>query len=401
MTMLVTEDGLWLDYTINDKEIAYSCPQPATSWKMRHTESAHSARLSMGSISITLTGDRDTAKQELIRTAVAIYVAKLLAGVQRHYTEQMEITDEYGDDINSVSLTATVVRPKGNDEVKGGVAVLPLGGIGATNIGKPFSAADIAALQPLAATYDRNKSKGNYGSDPLEVSGTISLASAWNAYLQQSCDDDHEIALAKTAQDPTFIPTKRHDYTLYGFKVATLMTQTTTTYLDQSENQYPYTHWQFESLFKQLQVRAQMPIAAASSYFASGLKASSVVVDLAGAICSRIIRVTGTRIGKPPKLPPAPDKLPVGPSGSIGLLTGAAGMATLMYARVKPMTLERTTDGQEIHTVSAEYEYAIPSRLFDVATGSMASLFLGVNPWEAAASVKQFTSPTLLSGPNP
>lgn len=398
MNFMVTEDGLWLDYTINDKEIAYSAPQPATSWRMKHSSAVYNARESMTSISITLTADRDVSKLELLRTAYAIYVAKLLAGCAFYRTEELEMVDEYGDDINSVSLSARVAVPKTIDELKGGIVAKPFGGQPSTSIGRPIFAADIVAFQPLAANYDRHKSRGNYNADPLELKGSISLVSAWNAYLQKSCDDDHEIAIATGAQDPTFIPAKRHDYTLYGTAVASIPAQTNSTYLDNYENKNPYTNWQFESLFREQKIRAQMPIAAASSYFTSPSVASSVVVDLAGAVCSRIIRVTGTRIGKPPVMPPAPDKLPVGPSGSA---SAAAGMATLMVARIKPMTSDRTTDGQEIHTVSAEYEYAIPGRMFDVASGVMAQMFLGVNPWEAAASLRKTTPANLLGGQLP
>ena len=79
MTFTASADGLNLDYTIVDKEVAFSAPAPATDWRFTHTESTgEHAAISYGDFSIMMRGDRNVDKKNMIRIAANIMQHKLL-----------------------------------------------------------------------------------------------------------------------------------------------------------------------------------------------------------------------------------------------------------------------------------------------------------------------------------
>src|ERR1700685_2266752 len=69
MDFAITTDGLNVDYTVGDKEIVFSAPAPATTWKFSHTETTGDGKSIVGELSITLGGDRTVSRTLLIAMA--------------------------------------------------------------------------------------------------------------------------------------------------------------------------------------------------------------------------------------------------------------------------------------------------------------------------------------------
>lgn len=365
----VTEDGLWLQYTIVDKEIAYAAPYPATSWELEHIEKSDTALTMEASVNVVLTGDRDVPRRELFAIAMAIVKAKLYSGFNgKPVTEQISMVDNYGDSNNSVGISCHTLRPRQDDQVLG---------VGVTKVGIPITAADLALT--LAAAYDRNVSGGPFVGNGTFTEGPLPLLGAFHAYLQSPCDETHEFSNSTPptyGSSPTIVPA----YSLSGTIVGSLPSAPTAG-ISYTHQQNLYTNWQMESIYEENTMRVQVPVAGSAIYSpASG--SNSVVVSLGGGITKRIIRCKGTRIGKPPEMPKAVDDYTV---------AGTSGKAKLLETKWRPHTPTNTVDGQRVYTIEAEYVYAIPSRLWDTAGGVINPISVGYNPWETSSPTEQMT----------
>lgn len=391
MKFVVTEDGLSLDYTITDKEVAFSCPPPATSWRFKYTESVLNGSMSLADVVVWLQGNRSTPKSELMKTAAAIAHAKTkflaVPKPQNFVIKDVTCIDEYGDSENSITLRVQIARPKEDAE---------MAGVKVSSLGKPIEAADFAvvagnpagALQPLAIGYDRNKSTAFLTAGHIDTDGMLPVVNAFRDYLHQSCGDFHKIESSIEQGNINYYAANQPSYTLSVAVVTTLPTTGTTTgYLKASEKDQPYTNWQCESLFHENKTRVHLPVAGAVSFSSGGgagpLAIASAVVTLAQGIATRTIRFKGTRIGKAPDIPKAPDEIPLNQS-----LSGSTDpKATLLDARIRPVVPSRTVDGDTIYSVDGEFIYAIPVALLGASTGQFVNaLFIGLNPWEPPPS---------------
>jgi hypothetical protein len=418
MQFRVTEDGLNLDYTITDREIAYSVPQPATSWQYKYTESTLTATTTMSHVMVHLKGDRNTDKRELIKTAVAIANARTNFLVDPPPADfvlnDVTCVDEYSDSDNSITLSVQIQRAKTANE---------LAGLGVTNLGVPIEAADFATMvmgvptgiQPLGVDYDRNKSTtfltpiaGTPGYIRVETRGALPVINAFASYLRSTCGDDRKIEESVAAGNINYYAENSPDYDLtVVITPATLPTtatgQSASGYLNdtmvtsspyKTEREFPYTNWQCESVIKQDRLRVQLPIATSVNYTTPSPSdpyqpPSSTVATLAMGVVTRIIRFTGTRIGRPLQMPAGADTIPIGPQ--LASPAPEPPNAILLSSSFRPKAPSRTVDGQLIYSADGEFVYALPSNVVDLA-GEMISLFLGVNPWENTSTAKYSTN---------
>lgn len=373
MNFKVTPDGLHLEYTISDVEVTHSPPPPATSWSYTVTEESSQARTGQASLNLTLHCPRDVDKSKLVLIAVAIIKSRLYGGdfTKEHVLlKSLAIADNYGDNVNSITVNARVERVM---EARG------LIGASTANIGKPISVADLLAASP---NYDRNRSRGNYPADSTEIEGPLPLTSAWHAYLQTPCNDDHAIADADNAATAGSASGPRVDYTLSG--TITTSVGDPTRYTSSDHDDAIYTHYELESQYQNDEHNVMLPVAG-QRYAQTPSTVTGRVVGLALNTTTRTIRILAQRVGKQPKLP-APKK---------GYTFGP-GKAILMRHVVTPKVPDRTADGKQLHTVLAEYTYGIT-----VPPAATDALPIGVNPWEDPAFNTHKTDTALLSGAEP
>ena len=80
MSFQATEDGKRLRYDITDQAVARTPPAPATQWQVEHHESLinQSPLVSNGSCTVTLEGDTNVDKTDLITLGLYIITAKLI-----------------------------------------------------------------------------------------------------------------------------------------------------------------------------------------------------------------------------------------------------------------------------------------------------------------------------------
>lgn len=406
MDFTVTPDGLWLNYTITDREVHYSCPPPATSWDFTYTESAGNGRVFVVQVDLTLRAPRHVKKTELAVLGHAIIRTKLLDPATGDFVliQDFTVIDSYSDNDSSITMRCVAQKTKPDNSFLA---------IGDTGIGTPLTAADFAAQPTMvgrpALSYDSTKSLGGYVGDVVELAGSIGetatfIVSAWSSYLQSPCDEDHDIgdsALSKTVDmNPVasvdFIPIDRFagrtDYTLTATVADTLPTKESK-YISSAHKTNPYTHWQMDATVKEDRLRVQMPIAS-SAYGSSGASvlASSVVSLSSNGATQRVVRAKGTRLGMAPSLPALKDHL--NSHLSSAHLPGASttDYGELLDCTVKEDTPERTVDGQLLFTSYVELIYAAVNPLVNFATGLFKNFRIGHNPWETVPPTEEAPS---------
>jgi hypothetical protein len=374
MNFRVTPDALSLEYNIVDKEVTHSPPPPATSWSYTAREESGDAKMCFASIDLTLAGPRDVDKGELVRVGVAIVKSRLYGGSFANGSAKLEnlvITDSYGDNINTINIQARVMRT-----TKDGETVLAAR---TKFIGKPISAADLAGVSPA---YNADRSRGNYPADVLETAGPLPLVAAWHAYLQTPCNSTHRIDNAYSSQNDGPIASSRVDYQLTGSVTTAVGDPTNYTSSDHDES--IYTHYELESKYQTSENNVALPIAG-QRYAATATTSTLSVIGLAMETATRVIRIVAQRVGKQPKLPNPAKTYAFG-----------QGTAHLLRRVVTPKVPDRTADGKELHTVLAEFTYALT-----VPPPPNQVLPVGVNPWEDSAFTTHLTDTALLSGANP
>ena len=380
MTYRVTEDGLNLEYTIIDKEVAFSPPRPATEWSYRYTESAGDGKTILSSIDLMLGTSRAVDKKVLFRIAYSIIQSRLF---ERKIDESngillsLEMTDEYSEGTNRIYASAKVQRHKAfaRDELRIGVAV--------ANLGRPIDTFDILAADTVL--YDSDRSYGSNPGEPIYVRGPISTVAAWSAYLQDPCDNDHRMVAseAAVASDVATLSDDEGSDAEIDAKIVSELPGDPIGYTSAEHEAAIYTHFTLQNRYLANSHRVQLPRAIQRPLYASGLP-TSTVVGVGGETWKRRINVEAERIGVAPKFPVAAD-----------CYDFDAGQAVLLNHSVIVDTPDRTPDGKLIHRAKAEYTYAI------TAPPVSQSLPIGTNPWEDPAFAAWVTDANMLTGAAP
>lgn len=301
MHFAASADGLSLDYTVTDKEVAFAAPYPATRWHMNYTESTSlgSSLTATGALTVQLEAPRDVDRAKLLQLAAAIAEARLRMKADKDAAilESLVVHDEYGTDVpNRIRLEGRVKRvPKGAKE---------LANIISKQMGTPINAADLGAI---ANGYDPSLSFGARGGDPVFLSGPIKFTTAWGCYLQSPCSEAHEVQLADRALQQRNPAATQATESVTATVVTSLPDQTLASDLTYgAEDDSLYTHWEYESKVQTDHHMVQCPIADRVSYSGGTTsKATCVIAPVAQPTAQRIVRIRGQRIGKRPELPKA------------------------------------------------------------------------------------------------
>lgn len=382
MQFVAAEDGLTLNYTITDQEVAFAPPKPATSWRVNHVESIQRDESGLGvyvSVDVTLGGDRNVDKAQLIALAAAIIDAKVTGFAPRksriflHYS----IADETSDDTSVIHASARARRtPDKNLNAIAGVQLDRL---------KPITAGDLIAVAGIVGQYDPKLSRGTRAGEVLETHGPIGLVAAFSTYLQSSCSSQHELYRAPLVPDPG-TPIAGPTVQVEAYTTAEISDDTSTNWvtLDSSDN--VYTFYRVDSTWNRYGMRAHCPVAygSVSGYPSMGggtfptPTATSVVVSLSDTLTQRVVRMEAERVGMEPSFP-AP--VEVWQDGEITY--------TLLDSKIAMGAPERDPDGNEVFREKREYIYAASQD--PVALGR--SLRVGRNVNDSAGVYEKLFNP--------
>lgn len=364
ISFVVSPDGLNMNYLIRDVEVVDSAPPPAKRWSVVHSEEMDQALRVRASCDVTLEGDRNCSKADLIQIGLNVITAKILANEpgkpNQVFMSKINITDYIGDDL-VVSLSASALRlPKKVDE-GGEEDVFGPWMIGAEVIGKRLRAADVYLNgRPVPGVSDVNfdgslsfgglePSTGLEGSEPY-YEGPVELIGAFLPYLQSPCNDLHKIVpdAASLTEDENEAPYAYPRTTIVA-RVDPYWTESNYEIFSEAATDAIYTEWKMESIYKDRSMKLALPIAA-SSYAYSYL--TTKIVTLARPQARRIVRATAERVGQWPEMPSATQ---------IEALVGNTPNFVQTYLGRKRRfgTPFYTAGGQKVYRMAIEFYFAL------------------------------------------
>jgi hypothetical protein len=369
MTFVASPDGLALDYTITDREVAFSAPAPATSWAIRHTQSTADEILGVAMIDIELTGDRYVDKKSLVILAYAIIEAKCIGEIvadpnnangKQYLIEEMSFTDIIGD-VSAVHATARVkqmrLAPQGADGRLGNIQ---------------FSMGQLGKVIDENVLEGYNYGRSRFSGEEPPLSGPIDLVGLFRCYLQNPCNDEHLIGPEKASTPEG--PRDDGDSPEVEAVIADGFDVTDDPYASPEHLEAIYTSYQIESLYHTDYLKAAMPIARETQPYEPGVGGGPLgpdeptckVVTLGPGVMKRTLRISGERVGAWPQMPEPAD------------YTDANGVtAHLMEHKCLPGTTRISAIGQKIYRASAEYIYALTRILRPNEQWRV-----GANPWD-------------------
>lgn len=368
-------DGLWLNYTVVHREVAYSAPEPATSWEISHTErTAFDRPIGIGELSITLTGDRDVDRRELIALGLRIVNDRLREGitlrVNDHRILQLAITDYFGSEGPlRVTINASVEHI-----IKGGDNAVANDNdklfFAKEKLGTPIDSAVLEWMANYNSNYSRN---GRPGESP-PTDGPVTLVGAFATYLQSICENRHDMGCGVDTPLVSDGGIRRCTQPSVSARVSTSLPDEPPSWSSPSHAEAIYTSYRMESRYETPAHRIAMPIA--KDYYGSG--DTQAVIGLAPPTSNRVMRIYAARVGQEPSLPSPVDSYQDGEN-----------TAKLLKVVVLPTVPERGPDGHQLFEAHAEYHYALTQPL---KTNSLPRV--GVNPWEVGPVYR--SSPSLV-----
>lgn len=385
MEFNVADDGRSMQYRIVDREAAFACPAPARTWNITHSESVGIGRpLIQTTLHISLTGDRDVSKKDLILLANRIAEEKITglslanAGDKSNVVliDDMTVVDYTSNDAPvriDFRIQATRARDDGLD----------FNGA-AGDIGKDLTGADF----PIAG-YDANLSP-----DPGHE-GRVPFAGAVIAYMRTVCYQmSNNYVREGIPPDPEesagvgTYPDGMPEVTVRSVPAGSV---TVPDWISTQFKTAVYTHYQVDSVWESSDGRVVLPIAQSSAAYSAGTD-TIAVCKLTTGWTKRIIRVEAARLGEPPIIQTPQNVYTLGSGGSTMTLTR-------LSTRVSPSTPEKTPDGQDLWTVRAEFVYACsrpPAIGEDLPIGIDPS-FTGPKSNLAAAALNTFNESSIIS----
>lgn len=383
MSFQASEDNLSLQYQIRDEEVFLTAPSPATSIEMTHREHVGEwSHLVRTTFSVSVRGDRNASKKDLILLAMQVASGKLRLqqlvpafGVARDrpvFVKSYELIDRSGTNKdNSVQLNIQMEsRPANNKE--GGLEDL-FRRVTST-FGKPLNG-------EMIADYVNTLSRGNRPGEEPDWQGPIPLVGAFVSHLQERCtvdkslfsgiqqSDRQSIIIAETREDLPALP----QVDAYAFPNLPDIPDDT---FNDSHSVGLYTHYDVDAEYESYPMVMQLPLAYAalrsegpapeepsselnfsnnpSLDGPSGNDGSdqphSVFVRIGPTQHQRVVRLVAQRIGQPPRLPVPLESF-----------TDKEGVQHVLLKSIdNAANPERTADGEAfVYTIRAEYRYGL------------------------------------------
>lgn len=364
-----SEDGLTMNWTVTDVEVSMSCPWPARTWDVTHTQGGAAQTqisfMGLNSVEVNLTADVNTNKSDLIELALYIITAKIFGCTppqlnqpipgqplpfwSQAVVKQLEFVDYIGDEIRLSARATVQIVPADLVDQNANPLNFTIGTI-AARFGTPIGSADVntSALQKSGMivgqsprpSYDRSFSWGGYANDTIQyASPAANVANIFVNYMQNPCDDNHFTAPGRsTGRRYANLPDIDRNLQIANTGVGAPSQQPTTSniavypvidplvipnpLLSVSQGTAAYTRWQLENIYSTKTMRVQCPIARNPIQYQQGTQGgtpiylgdnyypTSSIGFLSGGQCKRILRVSAERVGQEPQFPD-PDMLPM------------------------------------------------------------------------------------------
>jgi hypothetical protein len=375
-----SEDGLLMNWSVTDTEIAQAAPYPARTWSVRHTQSAKWAMFGESTIDVHLTGDSNVNKGDLLELALYIVTAKMfgttppnlnnLAVKPAAFWAQFNITNiELVDVIGDTNEIMARVSVKKTMTGLNGFAIV---GDVAQKFGQPFGPTDFtnsAYARDQRPPYNRAYSWGGVpGDSPPYASPAASIVGIFACYLQSPCNDTHQTANPSSGGGGQATNQAIADLNLSPLAItnvpytATIVpslapADTTNPYLSTNSDSTSnaYTYWQLENIYVNNALNVQMPIASAPQRSGYNYSNTCSVVSLSQGVSQRIVRVKAERVGLEPQFPNQWN-IP-------NVISQSSGNPTVsqffLKSKIRPCTPVITPFGQQIFRADAEYVLAL------------------------------------------
>ena len=435
MEIQISTDGLTMNWSVTDVEIAQSAPYPARKWQVTHTVGGAIAFMGRNTISVELEGDSNVNKGDLIDLAMYIITAKLFGVVppnllggglpdafwRQQTVESLQVVDMIGD-VNKIMATATCLSTPLSVDNK---LMIPKF---TQNFGKPLTDADVripsaAIATPPRQPYDRSYSWGGYANDtPPYASPAATITQIFLSYLQNPCTDTHASYFRGGTGGPVNGNLDTNDLNFgsnppfpppnvpYSAQIQDSIDPlpTPNSLLSTSQTNASYTHWTIDNLYRTTAMRVAMPIAAGVIALPTDRNALDVyapavnfapatsVCQLAPPQTTRTLRVSAERLGQEPEFPD-PDtflsQFPMNPSTTVGYNSYEwPGIDPRIYQYVldhtiRPGTPTTTISGQKIYRADAEYIFALSRK-----PNPKEQLALGTDMWSTINNIIAGTS---------
>ena len=348
MDFNVGDDGRSMSYRIVDKEAVFSCPKPARTWNITHSESFGLGRpLGSLSLNITLTSDRDTSKKDLIKLANRIAEEKItglsLANVGEKspliLIDDMTVVDYTSND-GPVRVDFRLQARRLRDD--GGAFDGAAGDLGKNLVGTNFP-----AYTGGADVYDANVS-----IDP-GVQGKVPFAGAVVTYLRNICYQSPynyiRNGVVPDPDDSAEVSTGPSGMPEVTARTVSAGSITVPSWVSTQFKTAIYTSYQVDAVWETSDNRVMLPLAQSSASYTNG--DTIAVCRMGNSFTKRIIRIEASRLGSPPQLQTPQDYWETG-----------SGASRMKYTRLKtklaPTVPQKSSDGQDMWVVRAEYTYA-------------------------------------------
>ncbi len=386
MDFIATEDGKKLQYTITDIDVAIAAPFPAKTWAVNHTVASLNgdAPKVTEQIAVTLTGDHDVDKTQLITLGLYIIQAKLTdkppqpgnapANPGGIFFNDMTITDVTGD-LNVVTLSASCWRQARQVTLPAPAPGDPQKVIGLLSRFGAFQLLDNSDMPEFSKPYDPNKSF----ADPREgYQGPVSLAGIFRCYLQTPCDTHHGIndsTKLNQIPDNNTTPATAPVATITAV-VAPSIPEQFPSYYSASHNYAMYTHYEMESKFVTRALRVACPIAL-SPYTGLGVdvRDGTSIAKIGPSQARRIVNIVAERVGQWPEFPDAEtmDKgIATTPNSVLAPIR-----QVLLSAKTLAKTIVRSINGENLYCARFRAMLAL-----NRAPTPTENLKVGVNKWQ-------------------
>ena len=397
MVLTASADGKKLQWQVVDQSVHVAAPYPARKWAIVHTEGSltQDGLKSMGSINITLEGDTDADRGDLIMLGLHVISAKLLlvplgvAPQANALVGDVSITEFIGD-VNAVQLSASVQRVK-SEHITGI-------GINSDSLAKEI---DFNDLPDFANTpqYDPWRSRGARDGDVTEYEGPESLIKIFRCFLQVPCNDIHstDITTNQLGTDYNATPSPIAT-TVIGSISSTITTEPSDSYSTEHTTKM-YRFYQCESHYTKKTLRAAMPLAINYEGPDNDPKVTTKFVKIGGSQGRREVRLHSERIGDWPQFPD-PEEF----DGLSCLELASHSMAgtsqditmSLISSRIVPGTRTLTSTGETIYRATMGMRFAL-SR----CPRPKEVLKIGVDVWGKVGPFTTASSDPALAGQSP
>lgn len=373
--ILADRTGLEIAYTVVDKETYASPPGGCSRWECVETTSSGDYGTTWHKdFNIVLYGSPNQPREMLLRTAAIVA------------TERLEIRKFFKKPPNNPKTTLvsfSLIDYLSENKVEVRMSAILNSGVDSKEVaGLPFpltlAGKHIQDTSNLLGQFPNEKydPKQNWDmtTEPLDVTGPISLAGLFVCQLQSPCQAQHGVPQLEKVPVPTYTTPPLSQYPPPVNISPGNLPPADLSQLDKdSLDEGVYTSYNVETEYRTFTNTVQLPIARSVSSTNQADQPSAFVVKLAPPTAKRYLVLTASRVANWPQLP-------IGkPANSNGVAIDLIGEGNIVSKTPRLLPDGKT----RVYETRVEYEYAL-SR----APKTSENLYLGKLPWDGQSAAE-------------